>query len=64
MKMIFKKNIRIVKGTSNVTFTMYAIFLSDAYTDISIKYVLYKLDMIKMRCKEFFVSIANLNCPL
>ena len=52
MIMIFKKSIRIVKGTSNQTFTMYAIFLSDAYTDIRIKYVLYKSDMIKMRCKE------------
>ena len=43
MKMIFKKCIRIVKGTSNL--------LSDAYTDIRIKCVLYKMHMIKMRCK-------------
>ena len=53
MKMIFKKSIRIIKGTSNQRFTMYAIFFSDAYTDIRIKYVRYKMDMIKMRCKEF-----------
>ena len=54
MKMIFKKSIRIVKGTSNLTFTKYAIFfIPDAYTDIRIKYVVYKMDMIKLRCKEF-----------
>ena len=53
MIMIVKKCIRIVKGTSNLTFTMYGILLLDAYTDIPIKYALYKIDMIKKRCKEF-----------
>ena len=53
MIMIVKKCIRIVKGTSNLTSTMYDILLLDAYTDIPIKYALYKIDMIKNRCKEF-----------
>ena len=53
MKRILKKCIRIVKGTSNLTSTMYANFVIDAYTDIHIKCYLYKIDMIKMRCKDF-----------
>ena len=54
-KMIFKKCISIIKGTSNLTSTMYADFVISvvAYTDIPIKCVLYKMDMIKIRCKEF-----------
>ena len=37
MKMIFKKCIRIVNGTSNLTSRMYTIFLLDSYTDIFIR---------------------------
>ena len=59
MKRILKKCIRIVKGTITLTSTMYANFVIDAYTDIHIKCFLYKINMIKMRCKDFFVSMAN-----
>ena len=48
MKMICKKCIRIVKGTSNLTSTMFADFVLDAYTDIAMKCVLYKMDMIRI----------------
>ena len=48
MKMIFKKSIRIVKGTSK---DVCHFFLSNAYINIRIKCVLYKMDMIKIRCK-------------
>ena len=51
IKMIFKKCIRIVKGAFNLSSTMVANFLLDAYTDIPIKCVLYKMDMIEMICK-------------
>ena len=51
-KMIFKTCIRIVKGTSNLTSTVSANFIIRRYTDIPIKCVLYKIDMIKMRCKD------------
>ena len=39
-------------GTSNLTSTMIANVVLDAYTDISIKCAPYEMDMIKMRCKE------------
>ena len=42
----------IVKGASYLTSMMVANFVLDAYTDIPIKCVLYKMDMIKTRCKE------------
>ena len=57
MKWILRKCIRIVKGTSNLTSTKYVTFVIDAYTDIRIKCFLYKIDMIKMRCKDFFLYL-------
>ena len=38
-------------GTSNLTSRVIANFVLDAYTDIPIKYVLYKMDMIYCKLK-------------
>ena len=44
--------IRIVNMTASLTSTMIVNLVVDAYTDIPIKCVLYKMDMIKMRCED------------
>ena len=69
LKMIFKKWLYLMYGTSNLTSTMVVNVVfkrfqtSELRVRLCYKCVLYKMDMIKMRCKHFcFYSKLEVFC--